>query len=242
MNKARYIATGIIAAAAISIFGVGAWRVVHSRQPHVDVERERYPVMGVDLSAHNGDVDFDRVAAAGVDFVFLKASEGIDFRDPRFMSNYNKARKSGMKVGAYHFFRFDSDGYSQGRNFLETVDSLDLDLPLAIDIEDSGNPEGHAADDVSMALRGMIFALEGSRHKVIIYTNKKGYERYVRGRLDEMPVWLCSFTNPPTASGDWLLWQHSHRSRIDGIDGEVDLNTFNGDSTSWEQWLAEFGD
>ncbi len=239
MNNARNIAISIIAAAALAIFSTGVWRVVQSRQPHVDVERDRYPVMGVDLSAHNGDVDFERVAAAGVDFVFLKASEGTDFRDPKFISNYNAARKAGIKVGAYHFFRFDSDGYRQGRNFLTAVDSLDLDLPLAIDIEDSGNPTGHEADDVASSLRGMIFALEGSRNKVILYTNKKGYDRYVRGRLDEMPVWLCSFTNPPISSDNWLLWQHSHRSHIDGISGEVDMNTFNGDSISWSQWLND---
>lgn len=242
MNKARNIAIAIIAAAALSIFGFATWRVIQARRPHVDVERSRYPVIGVDLSAHNGNVDFARVAASGVDFVFLKATEGTDFRDPKFADNYVSARKAGLKVGAYHFFRFNKDGYDQGRNLLETVDSLDLDLPLAIDIEDTGNPEGYTADDIGTALRGMIIALEGSRHKVIIYTNKKGYDRYIRGRLDEMPVWICSFTNPPTHTDNWLLWQHSHRSRVDGISGEVDLNTFNGDSISWRQWLDDFGD
>ena len=83
----------------------------------------------------------------------------------------------------------------------------------------------------------MIFALEGCGRNVILYTNKRGYERFVRGRLDEMPVWVCSFTNPPITTDNWVLWQHSHESHVDGIKGKVDLNTFNGDIISWEIWL-----
>lgn len=239
MNHARQIAIAIIAVTAAAIFAVGAWRMTGSRRAHVEVERERFPIVGVDLSAHNGEVDFKRVAADGVNFVFLKATEGSTFKDPKFNANYEAARRAGLTVGAYHFFRFDSDGYEQGRNFLETVDSLALDLPLAIDIEEWGNPECDDTEAVVEALRGMIFALEGGRHKVIIYTNKNGYTRFVRGRLEEMPVWVCSFTNPPMPSDEWLLWQHSHESHVDGIDGPVDLNTFNGDSSSWAAWLSE---
>lgn len=239
MNHARQIAIAIIAVTAAAIFAVGAWRMTGSRRAHVEVERERFPIVGVDLSAHNGEVDFKRVAADGVNFVFLKATEGSTFKDPKFNANYEAARSAGLTVGAYHFFRFDSDGYEQGRNFLESVDSLALDLPLAIDIEEWGNPECDDTEAVVEALRGMIFALEGGRHKVIIYTNKNGYTRFVRGRLEEMPVWVCSFTNPPMPSDEWLLWQHSHESHVDGIDGPVDLNTFNGDSSSWAAWLSE---
>lgn len=242
MNKrARFIAIAIIAITAIGIFTVAINRMATIKEPHIDVERDRYPVVGIDLSAHNGDVDFEKVAAAGIKFVFLKASEGVDFRDPKFLENYQNARKAGIKVGAYHFFRFDRDGYKQGQNFLNAIDSLTFDLPLAIDVEEWGNPEDFSTGQIAEALRGMIFALEGSRHKVIIYTNKGGYHRFIRGQLEEMPVWVCSFTNPPMPTGEWTLWQHSHQSHVDGIDGYVDLNTFNGDSLSWEQWLSEIG-
>ena len=237
MNRARHIAIGLIVITAAAIFTVAVMRICATRRPHVELERDLFPVMGIDLSAHNGDVEFDKVAEAGVSFVFLKASEGTTFRDPKFKENYEAARKAGIRTGAYHFFRFDGDGYDQGRNFLDAVDSLDLDLPLAIDIEEWGNPENCSTDKVVDSIRGMIFALEGCRHKVILYTNKRGYERFVRGRLDEMPVWVCSFTNPPITTDNWTLWQHSHESHIDGIKGKVDLNTFNGDSLSWETWL-----
>ncbi len=243
MNRARHIAIGLIAVTAIAIFSVAAWRLHVNRRPHVEVERKHFPVVGIDISSHNGDIDFAKVAADGVNFVFLKATEGRSFRDPKFFINYAGARAAGIKVGAYHFFRFDSDGYEQGRNFLSVVDMLPLDLPLAIDIEEWSNPDDIPTEQVVETLRGMIFALEGCRHKVILYTNKRGYTRFIKDRFDEMPVWVCSFTNPPLASPDsWLLWQHSHESHVNGIKGLVDLNTFNGDSLSWEQWLSDVAD
>lgn len=238
MNRAAKIAIAIIAVTGMMIFAVATGRIFGSRVPHVDLPRDEFPVMGVDLSSHNGDVDFGRVSRGGVDFVFLKASEGETFRDAKFAVNYDSARVAGLKVGAYHFFRFDCDGDLQGINFLASVGDRRLDLPLAIDVEEWGNPAGYTTDEVVRALRRMIFRLEGCGHSVIVYTNKQGYQRFVRGRFDELPVWVCSFTNPPIATDSWTLWQHSHRSHVDGIDGEVDLNTFNGDSISWERWLA----
>lgn len=74
---------------------IAAWRMLRTRQPHVEIDRLAYPVAGVDLSAHNGIVDFDSLAAAGINFAYLKASEGISFRDPSFALNYAKGRRAG---------------------------------------------------------------------------------------------------------------------------------------------------
>ena len=76
MNNARNIAIAIIAVTGLSIFGTAVYRSCTARRPHVEVERERFPVMGIDLSAHNGDVNFDRIVAEGVDFVFQRLQKG----------------------------------------------------------------------------------------------------------------------------------------------------------------------
>lgn len=238
MNKAGIIASLIVGMTGAAIFATAMLRMYAARDPYVEVSREEYPVVGIDLSAHNGKVDFGRVAADGVDFVMLKATEGESFHDPSFSKNYTLARSTELKIGAYHFFRFDCDGEKQARHFLDAVDSLSIDLPLAIDVEDNGNPEGYSADIVAGRLAAMINSLDAAGHRVIIYSNKRGFSRYIKGRFDDRPVWVCSFTNPPIAGGGWTLWQHSHRSRIDGINGDVDLNTFNGDSADWQHWLA----
>ena len=88
----------------------------------------------------------------------------------------------------------------------------------------------------------MVSHIRSSGRKVIIYTNKNGDARFVRGHFDSIEtddpeLWICSFTDPPLNRRQWTLWQHSHRSRIPGVKGFVDLNTFNGDRAAWERWL-----
>lgn len=204
---------------------------------HVDVNRNIFPVKGIDISWHNGEIDFPRVKKAGVDFAFVKATEGESYRDPMFETNFEGARNAGIPVGAYHFFRFDCDGAMQARNLLTALADRPTDLPVAIDVEDYGNPEGYDDHNIALNLREMIDILSESGRKVLIYSNKKGYERYVRNNFDNLPVWVCSFSGPPVDEINWTLWQHSHLSRIDGIDSPVDLNTFNGDRKSFQSWL-----
>lgn len=221
---------------------IAAWRMLRTRQPHVEIDRLAYPVAGVDLSAHNGIVDFDSLAAAGINFAYLKASEGISFRDPSFALNYAKGRRAGLALGAYHFFRFDCDGRKQAVNLLRAIAGCALDLPVAIDVEESGNPAEAATELISARLDAMVSHIRSSGRKVIIYTNKNGDARFVRGHFDSIEdddpeLWICSFTDPPLNRRQWTLWQHSHRSRIPGVKGFVDLNTFNGDRAAWERWL-----
>ncbi|MDE6377369.1 MAG: hypothetical protein K2K72_01335, partial [Duncaniella sp.] len=97
------------------------------RQPSVRADRHSvsgfadYETVGIDISAHNGEIDFNKVRDEGVKFVIVKATEGGTFKDRRFIENIRKAREAGLKVGAYHFFRFDTPGYIQGLNFVNSL-------------------------------------------------------------------------------------------------------------------------
>ncbi|MDE7126260.1 MAG: hypothetical protein K2O12_07295 [Muribaculaceae bacterium] len=240
MSTARNIALAIVAVTALSIAGVMAWRVLRHRVAHIDVSRAVYPVKGIDISSHNGgDIDFFAVAADTVEFVYIKASEGENFRDSLFYHNYAGVCRANMKVGAYHFFRFDREGWRQGRNLLETVRNLRLDLPLAIDVEEWRNASMFDADDVVRQLRDMIDYLHEYRRDVIIYTNRDGYNRFIRFRFDDIPVWISAFSKRPL-DASWHLWQHSHRGRVNGIRGFTDLNTFNGSREEWNRWLEGY--
>ncbi len=205
----------------------------------VDVDEKMFPVRGMDLSSHNGDIDFDRIARDSIDFIMLKATEGTSFKDPRFHTNYRKARNAGIKaVGAYHFFRFDTDGEMQAINFLNSLSGKTLDLPAVIDLEEWSNPENIATDDIVKRLRAMIECLQRNGHNVMFYTNKDGYERFLKERFDEFPLWICSFTDPPLDDNTrWSLWQYSHLGWTEACDSEVDLNTFNGSHEEWHNWL-----
>lgn len=233
---ARRGAWALVVLSGLLIVGVGLERLLRPHEPHVVVDRDVYPVVGVDISAHNGAPDFDSVAGSGVDFVYLKASEGSSFRDPAFIRNYVAARRTPLAVGAYHFFRFDSDGVSQADNMLNALKGLKVDLPLAIDVEEWQNAATVPTDLVVERLETMLSRLRDAGHRVIVYTNKSGHSRFMREL--EADLWICSFTTPPIGRTDWRLWQHSHRSRIPGVDGPVDMDTFNGSREEWQAWLA----
>lgn len=209
-----------------------------SRSPkmHVDVDRHIYPLKGIDVSAHNGTVDFRQAAADSVVFVMIKATEGTDFCDANFSANYAAAREAGLRVGAYHFFRFNSPGREQARHFIESVEGRHLDFPLAVDVEKWGNASSFSVDSVKFELGAMIDELRRSGYRVMLYTNRHGYDIFVRDDFADIPLWICSLSRPPAIEG-WQLWQHSHQGRVRGLRTPVDLNTFNGDTAALMRFL-----
>lgn len=198
-------------------------------------DRERFKVIGIDVSAHNGDIDFRKVAAEGIDFVIIKATEGGTFKDRKFIDNIRMAREAGLKVGAYHFFRFDTPGYMQGLNLLNSVRGRRLDLPLVIDLEEWANPNSQPTTMVLHRLSEMIDHLESHGYRVMIYTNKNGFARFVKGRLEGYPLWICSLVDEPEGM-DWHIWQGTHNGWINGINEPVDINAFNGSPEEWSEF------
>lgn len=238
MNKTnRAIALWCVVAIALAAIGVGLWfrlRPASENAPQVD----NFPVKGIDLSAHNGDVDFEKIRQAGIEFVYIKATEGINFKDAMFERNAAAARKAGLKVGAYHFFRFDASAHMQALNIVQSVRMQPLDLPLVIDIEQWTNPMGHSADSILNHASQMAHILEGQGHKVMFYTNKHGQARWVRRELKDYPLWLCSLTDiasPETCA----VWQYCHTGNVPGVKGNVDLNVFCGTEPQWKSWVEQ---
>lgn len=240
---ARRLAIVLVAVTAILVGALAAHRMLRTPMRHVELDTDRFPVRGIDVSAHNGLVHFDSLATAGIEFVFAKASEGASFRDRSFVLNATRAHRAGLSVGAYHFFRFDIDGATQAANFMEAVEGMPLELPLAIDVEEWGNEPMQPLDIVRERLRTMIAVLRMNGFNVLVYTNKQGLASFVRHHWSDhdpaLPLWICSFTNPPLAAEPWVFWQHSHLGSLPGVKGDIDLNTFNGSHSEWKQWLRD---
>lgn len=215
-------------------------RAMRPAVAHVEVDRNVYPTRGIDVSAHNGEIDFDRVAADSIRFVYIKASEGGSWRDASFERNYSKATEAGLHVGAYHFFRFDVEGWRQSVNLLRALGHKTLTMPVAIDVEEWGNPAPVSTDHVVDHLRSMIELLRQNGREAVIYTNKNGYYRFIRGRFDDVDLWICSFTTPPMPENRrWTMWQHSHTGIVDGVPGPVDLITFNTPVRgTFDDWIS----
>lgn len=202
--------------------------------PYVDPER--FPVRGIDVSAHNGDIDFNRAARDGVEFVFIKATEGGDFKDRNFRINYEKARLAGLKKGVYHFFRFDRDGVEQALNLMKAVGNRKPELGLVIDVEKAGNADSIPNEIIARRLSQMVDYLNLLGHRVMFYTNRDGYYDYLAENFPGHPLWICGFSQNPI-NAEWTFWQFNHRGKVDGIKGDVDMNAFCGSRSDWKRFL-----
>lgn len=226
----------LVSAMLLAFAAVWAYRQFIISPPYVDPDR--YPIKGIDISHHNGLMNLDAAAKDGVEFVFIKASEGEKYRDPNFRLNYDKARHAGMKVGAYHFFRFDRDGTAQAINLHEVIKYRKLDLGVVIDVERNNNAKGVSDKVIKERLAAMIDYLQMRGHRIMLYSNAEGYHELLHEEFGGMPLWVCSFKRTPI-NREWDFWQYYHHGEVAGVKGEVDLNVFSGSREEWEQYLRD---
>lgn len=230
-----FAAVGFLAVLALLVLsGIWAYRQVVETPPFVDPVK--YPIRGIDISRHNGSINFEKVAKAGIEFVFIKASEGESFQDKFYKENFEKAKEAGLKTGAYHFFRFDVEGVIQAINFLNVVGESFHDLGLVVDVEKDGNPEDIDSETVKQRLSTMIDYMNLLGHRVMIYTNLEGYFEYMVDEFPGYPLWICRFQENPI-NAEWTFWQYDHHGKVDGIKGEVDMNAFCGSREDWARFL-----
>ncbi len=200
---------------------------------------ERYPLRGIDVSHHQGAIDWTKVAGDEVAFAYLKASEGGGHRDRQFARNWREARAAGLAVGAYHFFTFCRPGADQAANFLAAVPAAPDALPPAVDLEFGGNcgrvPAGAA---MRRELDAFLAPVERAAGKpAILYVTPEFLDVY-RGHLPARGLWRRSLLRAPDDAAPWRLWQYHNRGRVDGIRGPVDLNVFDGDASAFAAWRA----
>lgn len=198
--------------------------------------RKYYPVRGVDVSAYQGEIDWSVLASQDIDFAFIKATEGSSFTDKRFGFNYTEAVKTDLRVGAYHFFSFESGGDTQAAHFINTVPKTENMLPPVIDLEFYGNfsAENVKSDKIVNELDKMIAALYShyGMHP-IIYTAEEEYSLFIEGRYENNPIWIRGVYSKPVISDSrkWSFWQYANRAHLDGYNGDerfIDMNVFNG--------------
>jgi lysozyme len=209
--------------------------------PHIDTARIWYDVIGVDVSHHQGDIDWPTLARTDVSFAYIKATEGGDFRDRRFEANWEGARRAGLARGAYHFFTQCRTGAEQARNFMAAVPREPGALPPAVDLEHmgpcrSGPPVVNLVEEIATFL-AMLQDHYGRRP--ILYVTPEFDRAYLRGHFEGETFWTCSIVLPPWFRTDrWLLWQYHQCGRRAGVNGPVDLNAFRGSRRDLEAFAA----
>lgn len=185
---------------------------------------------GIDVSAWQSDIDFKKVKKSGYEFVIIKAggNDAAFYTDSRFESNYTKAKKAGLKIGAYYFVNRDfssKNAQKLAEVFYNIVKNKTFDFPLFIDVETTPTS---AKATVTTGVN--IFCN---------YLRKKGYKSgvyasAVSGFVDRIDVkylnpcvykWVASYSYKPSAVGsEYCLWQKSSTGRVNGINGNVDIN------------------
>lgn len=190
-----------------------------------DIELADDEVMGIDVSSHQADVDWEQVASDGYSFAYIKATEGSNFTDDRFQENWDGAQAAGITRGAYHYFTLCSSGAAQAADFLAAVPPDDTALPPALDLEfDGACDERPEAADAQAEIDAFTAAVEAAwGRRMVIYSSSAWRAHYGLPVADARPDWLFSDTGRPDQE-DWSVWQLRFDGTVSGIEGGVDID------------------
>lgn len=164
--------------------------------------------------------------------------------DPCFAENYEQAQQTGLRVGAYHFFSFDSGGKTQAENFIAAVPAFAGMLPPAVDIEFYGGYEKNPPEleTVREQLKILLLGLEEQYGmKPVLYATQKSYRQYLAGDFADYDIWIRNVYTPPLLSDGrkWTFWQYTDRGRLNGYDGKeqyIDRNVFWGSAEEFSAY------
>lgn len=205
-----------------------------------DWRLEAYEIHGIDVSHYQKDINFQALKNDEfVDFVFVKATEGINFKDHKFKHNWQQLKAAQLPRGAYHFYRPSRKAKQQARSFINMVNIEAGDLPPVLDLEET---DGRSKETILKGVKIWLTTVEQHyKVKPIIYVNQNFYFNYIKGNFDEYPIWLAVYRwgKPDLEEGEWKFWQYTDRGRISGIRGRVDRNVFYGKRSDFEKLLVK---
>src|SRR5262245_2501680 len=191
-------------------------------------------VDGMDVSYYETSIDWAAAHAAGIEFAFIRASDGLQFPDPKFPEYWAGAKAAGVIRGAYQFFRPSQDPIAQADLLLDRMGPIEPDdLPPVIDVEVSG---GLPTAEVAAKVRAWVeHVTEAIGRPPIIYAGLYSWHD-LTGSADvtTSPLWVAQYTSAPCPNipvpwTRWMFWQYTATGAVDGIPGQtLDRNWFNG--------------
>lgn len=189
---------------------------------------------GIDVSLYQGYIDYSRVKDSGIQVVYIKASEGTTIIDPYFRTNYDNAKAQGLKIGFYHFVRArnEEEAIREAEFFHSVIYGTTPDCRLAMDFEVFDGLSVESINQISFAFLQKLQEL--TNKECVVYSDAYNARTVFSSELASVyPLWIAEYdVDIPTSTGNWKEWigfQYSDRGRINGIDGNVDLDRFRDD-------------
>ncbi len=202
---------------------------------------KKFDVKGIDVSHHQGNIDWNRVAQAGISFAYIKATEGSSLVDEKLYDNYEGSKSTDIKVGYYHFLSFESSVEDQMANYKKAISNCKMDIIPAIDVEWYPNIRNNppAKKIVINQIKEMALLIEKEYGtKPLIYTTQSFYFKYLRDYEFGNSLWIRNIYFEPCQ--EWTLWQYTEKLEIENaitkgkyIDGDVtDVDGF--EKLNWD--------
>lgn len=212
----------------ISSFGL-LLGIVKALEPSSDVIYN-----GIDVSAYQGYIDYEKVKQSGIEVVYIKSSEGTTLEDPYFRTNYENAKNNGLKVGFYHFIRArnDSEAIQEAEFFSSVISGTIPDCRLAMDFETFGYLNTEEINSISTVFLEKVIEL--TKKEMVIYSDTYNATNIFSSELaSKYPLWVAQYgVERPTDNGNWNSWvgfQYTDEGEIPGISGYVDRDKFTKD-------------
>lgn len=186
-------------------------------------------IKGIDVSKHNGSIDWDKVKNDGVGFAIIRIGYGgsAPVKDERFEENYKNAKANGLKVGTYlySYANSESDVEAEVNSILKWLDGKTFDLPFYLDVEDNKTQGKLSVNELTNYVYNICERIEKAGYFTGIYASKNWLETKLdMNKLNRFTVWLAQWSSNPTYQGSYAMWQYTSDGCVNGINGRVDMN------------------
>lgn len=176
---------------------------------------------GIDVSAWQNEIDFEKVKNDGIKIVYIKSSEGTDYIDPYFERNYQKARENGFYIGVYHYVRARNNyqAINEADFFASVIENKEIDCKLAMDFESFGNLSKEEINSIALTFLERLKRI--TNKEVLVYSNTYTARNIFSGKITKYPLWIAQYgVSKPSANGNWEKWvgfQYTSTGRVNGI-------------------------
>ena len=193
--------------------------------------------MGVDVSQHQGNIDWNKVQSSGYEFAFIRigyrgyGQEGKICLDEKFVNNIQNAKAAGLEVGVYFFAQAvnEEEALEEAQFVLQNLSGYSLQLPVVYDpesiLDDEARTDNVSGEQFTKNTAIFCKTIKEAGYQPMIYCNMlwEAYELDLE-QLSDYPIWYADYEPLPQTPYEFEFWQYTNEGKVDGIEGSVDLN------------------